>query len=38
LDFLNVKLESIVILLVRCYHLLSTNMIFICVKLKFNKC
>jgi hypothetical protein len=31
---LNDKLESVIILLVRCYHVLNTDMMFICVKFK----
>jgi hypothetical protein len=38
LNFLNVKLEYVIILLIKCYHVLNMNLIFICVKFKFNKC
>jgi hypothetical protein len=37
LNFLNVKLIYAIILLVKCYHVLNMELIFICVKFKFNK-
>jgi hypothetical protein len=35
-DFLNVKSLFVIILLVICYHVLSTYLTFVCVKLKFG--
>jgi hypothetical protein len=35
--FLSVKLESIVLLLTRCYHVLSVDLNSMCVKSKSNK-
>jgi hypothetical protein len=37
LTYLSVKLESIVILLTRYYHVLSMDLISMCVKSKSNK-
>jgi len=38
LTILNVKSIFVIILLIRCYHVLNMNWNFICVKLEFDMC